>query len=451
MRARGSITAKTVGWLALTGGVGIVGLLLGTAGAEPAASLEEALREASEDAGVRPAYSAPSDPALVALGAALMAESTLSYPRRHACLTCHGMVAREGIVSSTNSDPVLALDLSPRGTPLLQNLDDYATSAFSDRRIWLDDEGVLHSPAGDDLPSTVTDVPTAMMMFAGLARDEHRGPFDADDLVAGAEDDDWPTIWTGMMERLFREGGDVAYEPLFDEAFPGHAGAWGYDHVAKGILAYARERFRFEDSPWDRWVAGDAGALSDEAKEGALLFFGSAGCARCHSGSGLSDGLAHNMGVPQVLPTYSPQLPLDVGAFEFTGDPKDRYAFRTPTLHNVAVTFPYMRNGVIRTLEGAVRHTLDPRAALREWRASEVPKTHLGSSSIDPAVGFAPEETYYQQLLATLDPLVRTPVQLTDDEVGLLLIFLESLSDPSFLNRSAEIPTEVPSGLTQIY
>jgi cytochrome c peroxidase len=57
-----------------------------------------------------------------------------------------------------------------------------------------------------------------------------------------------------------------------------------YFHAANAIAAYEIATFTFLDAPWDRYVAGEHTALSDEAKQGALLFYGKANCGKCHSG-----------------------------------------------------------------------------------------------------------------------------------------------------------------------
>ena len=79
--------------------------------------------------------------------------------------------------------------------------------------------------------------------------------------------------------------------------------------------------------------------------EGMKLFVDS-GCVACHNGPVLSDGNFHRFELPGSK---------DEGRFIVTGDEADMYAFRTPTLRNVAVTYPYFNNGSVSNLRDAVQ------------------------------------------------------------------------------------------------
>jgi cytochrome c peroxidase len=193
--------------------------------------------------------------------------------------------------------------------------------------------------------------------------------------------------------------------------------------------------FTYADSPWDRFLAGDANALSFEAKRGAFLFYGDAGCSQCHNGSLLTDQGYHNIGVPQLGPGKGDEAPLDYGRGRETGLAGDRYAFRTPPLRNVALTGPWMHNGAYTTLEGAIRHHLNPVSALAIYDISQ----------LDPGL----RETYQEQraVLGTLDPMVETAIVLSDRQVNDLLAFLEALTSPTTVNSCKLIPEFEPSGL----
>jgi cytochrome c peroxidase len=75
--------------------------------------------------------------------------------------------------------------------------------------------------------------------------------------------------------------------------------------------------------------------MSDEAKQGAILFYGKAGCATCHSTGLLTDQKFHNLAVPQIGDGKGREQPFDLGRARETGNDCDRYAFRTPPLRNV--------------------------------------------------------------------------------------------------------------------
>jgi cytochrome c peroxidase len=179
--------------------------------------------------------------------------------------------------------------------------------------------------------------------------------------------------------------------------------------------------------------------LTPAAKRGALLFYGKAGCVRCHSGSLLTDQRAHNLAVPQFGPGKPPNAPLDLGCGQTTGQPADRFAFRTPPLRNVAVTGPWMHNGAYSTLVGAVLHHLDPARALLNYDRSQLIPDLQPTVLDDPAT--------LRAVLSTLDPLVRRPLHLRERELDDLLAFLHALTSPSVGSLDAIIPQGVPSGL----
>ena len=115
------------------------------------------------------------------------------------------------------------------------------------------------------------------------------------------------------------------------------------DEIAKALAAFQRTLVT-EPSPFDRFLAGENDALSDEAKRGLELFRGDAGCIECHNGPLLSDGKFYRLGVSFK----------DEGRAKITGKKEDRYRFRTPSLRNIAETGPYMHDGSQKTLEDVV-------------------------------------------------------------------------------------------------
>lgn len=98
-----------------------------------------------------------------------------------------------------------------------------------------------------------------------------------------------------------------------------------------------------------------------------------------------------------------------------------------------------MHDGAYATLEAAVRHYLDPSAALRSYDASQLRDDLRGSVVTDPAS--------LDAMAATLDPSVRSPLALSDAEVADMVVFLRSLTDPAARNLAHTIPSTVPSGL----
>jgi cytochrome c peroxidase len=158
----------------------------------------------------------------------------------------------------------------------------------------------------------------------------------------------------------------AAYRKAFQRAFPGQPIDAGL--VAKALAAFERSLV-FISSPFDRWVAGDETAISDQAKDGFLEFNTFAGCSACHSGWNFTDFKLRDIGIGGY----------DLGRFGVDGDEAAQYAFKTPSLRNVAERAPYMHNGAARTLDSMVafydtfarRPTLAPEMQFVSIRASD--------------------------------------------------------------------------------
>jgi len=280
-------------------------------------------------------------------------------------------------------------------------------------------------------------------MFPVTSRDEMRGGVDDVDVdgqpneLGQVDDSDLTTMWDLLIQRVlsFDE-----YADRFARAFPDVAPAkLGFQHAAKAIAAFEADAFTFTDAPFDRWLRGDRGAMSAQAKRGAVIFYGKGDCASCHGGTLMTDQRAHSLCAPQIGPGKGDAAPWDVGREAITADPQDRFAFRTPPLRNVDHTAPYMHDGAYTTLEAAVRHHLDPIAALEGYDTSALRG--------DVAETFQHSADLMQQMLATLPEQLRTPMHLSDAEVSDLVVFLGALTDPASLRLGQLRPVAVPSGL----
>ncbi|MDP3533954.1 cytochrome c peroxidase [Halomonas sp. M1] len=133
------------------------------------------------------------------------------------------------------------------------------------------------------------------------------------------------------------------YQEKFAEAYPDDADPINADNLAKALASFQRT-LNTPNSPFDRYLRGDLSAISDQAKDGMAAFVNN-GCIACHSGPALTDSRFHAIQVPGST---------DLGRYLATGEESDKYRFKTPTLRNVAVTYPYMNNGATETLEEAV-------------------------------------------------------------------------------------------------
>lgn len=150
-----------------------------------------------------------------------------------------------------------------------------------------------------------------------------------------------------LDEMVTRLKGIAGYAPQFETAYPGQ----GISEVtvARAIASFERTVLSTE-SPFDRWRKGDAKAISDSARHGFELFTGKANCAICHQGYNFTDNGFHNIGV------RDPGATPDAGRFAQRKVKSMQGAFKTPTLRDVALTAPYMRNGAYQTLTQVVEH-----------------------------------------------------------------------------------------------
>lgn len=126
--------------------------------------------------------------------------------------------------------------------------------------------------------------------------------------------------------------------------------AFGNGHITRlrieqALATYERTIVAGE-APFDRWVMGDEGAINLEAKRGFALFNGKAHCASCHSGPSFTDGSFQDIGSATGD---------DLGRGRmFPSSEKLQYAFKTPTLRDVAKRAPYMHDGSVATLEDVI-------------------------------------------------------------------------------------------------
>jgi len=116
-------------------------------------------------------------------------------------------------------------------------------------------------------------------------------------------------------------------------------------NIEQALATYERSIVSRE-APFDRWVNGNENAISPAAKRGFVLFTTKANCSECHSGWAFTDYSFHDIGSAQGD---------DIGRGSiFKTSVKLRYAFKTPTLRDVALRAPYMHDGSIPTLEAVV-------------------------------------------------------------------------------------------------
>ncbi|TVQ84512.1 MAG: cytochrome-c peroxidase [Chromatiaceae bacterium] len=121
------------------------------------------------------------------------------------------------------------------------------------------------------------------------------------------------------------------------------------ENIVKSLAAYLRTK-NSDNSPWDRYETGETDAVSADAIAGQALFMDKAGCAACHAPPFYGNSTFFNIGLE-----YGKENP-DPGRFNVTENEADRGAFKTPTLRSVARHAPYFHDGSAATLEEAVRY-----------------------------------------------------------------------------------------------
>jgi cytochrome c peroxidase len=250
-------------------------------------------------------------------------------------------------------------------------------------------------------------------------------------------------------EVVRRLNANSNYRQLFARSFPHvkQGAAIAFDDVAATLAEFEFTQV-YADAPIDRYARGSANALTPSQKRGAVLFFGRAGCVGCHTVSGtsnemFSDFREHVAGIPQIVPSVAnvvfdgPGADEDFGLEQDTGNPADRYAFRTSPLRNVALQPAFMHNGAFTRLDDAIRYHLNAADGSSAFSTSKLPADLQGPTG--------PREPVMQRL----DAALRYALALREDEVKALIDFVsDALLDPAAKPERLRglIPAKLPSG-----
>ncbi len=255
------------------------------------------------------------------------------------------------------------------------------------------------------------------------------------------------------QEALALLNSTPAYRSLFGDVFPEVRRGAPIDFVMFGkAIAEFEFTLVFADAPLDQFARGVRTAMTARQKRGALLFFGRARCVSCHSVAGpsnemFSDFAEHVVGVPQVAPAFGANTgnvlfagdghDEDFGLEEVTGNPADRYKFRTAPLRNLSVAPGFFHNGAFVRLEDALHFHLNVIAGARTY--------DLGQAGVPPdltRVGPVVPVTM-------LDRGVRQPTPLSPDQFEDLVAFVRDGLHDARVNASSLcqlVPSTVPSG-----
>lgn len=266
-----------------------------------------------------------------------------------------------------------------------------------------------------------------------------------------------PNVSQAIRQKVeARFNANARYVELFGKIFPDIAkgSPITYAHIAQALAEF-QISLTFANAPIDRFARGDASAMSEAEKRGAVVFFTAGRCVECHAVRGeanemFSDFRNRRIGVPQLAPEYGKgkgnflfdgdNCDQDFGAFNSTGVETDKYAFRTSPLRNVSVQPTFFHNGAFSRLEDAVRHHLDVVAS---------------ANGYDPAKAGVPDDLRIKKppvdvVLQNLDPILAKPIALSGADFNDLVQFVRTgLLDPraEMKNLCAVVPTTLPSGM----
>ncbi|MCF6337102.1 MAG: cytochrome-c peroxidase [Gammaproteobacteria bacterium] len=405
--------------------------------------------------------------AKVALGKFLFFDKILSGNKNISCATCHhgltdtgdglslpvGEGARGiGVVRDTGSGPDAIHERVPRNAPPLFTLGAIEIDTlFHDGRVEIDATQLsgFSTPAGDDLPLILENVLAAQAMFPVTSATEMAGQMGENpvaDAVAAGNLAGVGGVWAQLADRLRNI---PEYVSMFTEAFGITADQITYAHAANAISAFERVTWRADNTPFDRFLRGDRKAMSKSARKGMRLFYGKAGCSGCHSGTYLTDMQFHAIGMPQIGQgkghgEYGYE---DMGRASVTGDADQRYQFRTPPLRNVALTGPWGHSGAFDTLEGIVRHHLDPEMSLDNYDCSTEPRLP-SRADLDAHDCFVMNDPALVMNIKDANELGKK--HLSEKKITYLMDFLHALTDPNSVDIRNDVPRRVPSGLSLV-
>ena len=401
---------------------------------------------------------APVREAEARLGQLLFYDPILSGNRNVSCASCHHPAFGTGDgVSLGLGDggdglgPGRVADLDnlpeqriPRNAPALFNLGAHEfTVLFHDGRIEVDPDrpGGLRTPLDADMVAGFASLLSAQTMFPVLSPDEMAGHYSEND-VSQAVRRGVITGQGGAWDIIARRVADLpeyadefvaVYDHIDDPALI------GFTDISNAIAAFMEWEWRSDNALFDAVLRGEA-ELPEPAATGMALFYDDAGCAACHSGPFLTDHSFHAMGAPQIGPGKAARFESharDEGRFRVTGDAADIYAFRTPSLRNIALTAPYGHAGAHADLRDFILAHLDPVTGLQTY---DLAQAVLPDLPVDDARGFGDFD-------AIAEAVTVSPVQVSEAEVTALLAFLDTLTDPGAREGRLGVPDVVPSGL----
>jgi cytochrome c peroxidase len=403
-------------------------------------------------------YDGDPPTALVELGQLLFFDKILSAKDDIACATCHHPFAATsdgvslGLGHTSEGLGITRVPLTGNRGRIVRNSAGLfnlgwkgITSLLTDGDVSIDpaQPSGFATPAGTAMPSGLHDILATQNMLPTNQPREMAGHDPSNPISAAALAKDNVTAWQLYAEKV---GAVPDYVARFQAAFADVSSGTDitFVHIANALSAFQIEAFRADNSPFDRYLRGDPGALSSSQVRGMQLFYGKADCASCHSGIFQSDMGFWAISIPQIGPGRASGVNgRDFGRVRVSRNQADVFRYKTPMLRNVALTAPYGHDGAYATLEAVVRHHLDPVSALNSYDTGQAMLPPNPNPQLDD---FAEHNT----LTARADRAAANELQaisLSDAEVADLLDFLHALTDPASIDLRQWIPLAVPSGL----
>jgi cytochrome c peroxidase len=191
-------------------------------------------------------------------------------------------------------------------------------------------------------PTVLNSVYNVAQFWDGRAKDlaeQAKGP-----VQASVEMNNKPEMVVKTLKSM------PEYITLFKKAFPGEKDPVTFDNMAKAIEVFEATLVT-PDSPFDRFLKGDAGALNKKEQKGLATFIDK-GCSDCHGGINMGGDDYYNFGVIKV--PASRLVADDKGRFKVTQKAGDEFAFKSPSLRNIELTTPYFHSGKVWSLKAAV-------------------------------------------------------------------------------------------------
>jgi cytochrome c peroxidase len=331
----------------------------------------------------------PTTTAEVELGQLLFWDKILSGNKSISCGTCHhprfgssdgvslgfgdgGIGVGPNRVADPKNYPEQRV---PRNSPSLYNTGalEY-TALFADGRIEVDRlrPAGIRSPLEEDMMSGFASILSAQTMFPVLSPDEMAGHYEENGISTLVRQGRL-TGPTGAWAEIAKRITDLpSYQAMFAAAYPKIKAGRPLDFtdISNAIAAFMTVEFRSDTAPFDDFLRGKA-PLSPAAMRGLEFFYGEGKCSTCHAGPFMTDHDFHPIGTPQLGPGKGERFEhhqLDIGRMRVTNKPKDRFAFRTPSLRNVTLTAPYGHAGGHLSLADFLEFHANPKEMLAAYK-----------------------------------------------------------------------------------